>query len=48
MNKAIASLLLSAAFAGQTFAAALDAPSPTADPSDVAALEKIERTWAMR
>jgi len=43
MNKVTASLLLSAVFAGSAFAAALDAPSPTADPSDVAALEKIEQ-----
>jgi ketosteroid isomerase-like protein len=43
MNKVIASLLLSAICAGQAFAAALDAPSPTADPSDVATLEKIEQ-----
>src|SRR4051794_4517175 len=43
MNRAIASLLLSAICTGQAFAGALDAPSPTADPSDVAALEKIEQ-----
>jgi len=43
MNRVIASLLLSAICTGQAFAGTLDAPSPTADPSEVAALEKLEQ-----
>src|SRR5579862_3861757 len=43
MNNVLASLLLSAVFTGKAFAGALDAPAPTADPADVAALEKIEQ-----